>query len=181
MRFDIAHMHSVYTHFSKETTWGFVEESMEHWMIVVSPTDRLLHGAPLFKTARPYYGGLTTLLAVAIQRVWGEFSLRGYCTYFAFLQAICLVLAARVYYVFTGRRWALCLLPLVFAGCNFHFNTSLEYPEPYGLAFCRISRSGLDPRAAETHDNPGVCFRLGMHIVARPNQQCRDRGRDHGR
>jgi hypothetical protein len=128
IRFDIAHMHSVYTHFSKETTWGFVEESMEHWMIVVGPTDRLLHGAPLFKTARPYYGGLTTLLAVAIQRVWGEFSLRGYCTYFAFLQAICLVLAARVYYVFTGRRWALCLLPLVFAGCNFHFNTSLEYP-----------------------------------------------------
>jgi len=123
MRFDV-----VNSPFSRGTPWGLVEESMAHWLIVVGPTDRLLHGAPLFKAARPYYGGLTTLLAVAIQRVWGEFSLRDYCTYFAFLQAICLVLAARVYYYFTGRRWALCLLPLVFAGCNFHFNTSLEYP-----------------------------------------------------
>jgi len=102
--------------------WGDIEHFMAHWVVVVGPTDRLLHGAPLYEAARPFYGGLTTLLAVGLQRVWGEFSLRDYCVFIAGLQAVGLVLALYVYYRLTGRRWALCLLPLILAGCNHHFS-----------------------------------------------------------
>ena len=73
--------------------WGDIELFMAHWVIVVSPADRLLHGAPLYEAARPFYGGLTTLLAVGLQRIWGEFSLRDYCVFIAGLQAVGLVLA----------------------------------------------------------------------------------------
>jgi hypothetical protein len=111
MRFDLSGFH-----------WGDIEEFMEHWLIVIGPADRLLHGAPLFKSAQPIYGGLTTLLAVGLQRTWGEFCLRDYCVFIAGLQAVALVLALPVYYHLTGRRWALCILPLVLAGCNHHFS-----------------------------------------------------------
>ena len=73
--------------------------------------------------------------------------------------------AARVYYVFTGRRWALCLLPLVFAGCNFHFNTSLEFPNhtawrPVAFHVATWIFVLLRPT------NPAVCVGLAMRIVA---------------
>lgn len=106
--------------------WDLTEIRMNHLLYVVSHADRLLHGARLFHGATPSYGQLTTLVNVAMQRLLGEFTLRGHLAFIMGLQTLVMLALLRTYYFLSRGVWLLCWPALVVAGCNFWLVTWLE-------------------------------------------------------
>ena len=106
--------------------WDVTEIHMNHWLYVASHADRLLHGARLHYGATPSYGQLATLVNVALQRLLGEFTLRGHLAFIVGLQTVVMLALLRTYYFLSRGAWLLCCPALVVAGCNFWLVTWLQ-------------------------------------------------------
>lgn len=106
--------------------WDLTEIRMEHWLYVVSHADRLLHGSQLQHQATPSYGQLTTLVNVALQKLLGEFTMRGHLAFIVGLQTVVMLSLLRTYYVLSRGVWLLCVPALILAGCNFWLVTWMQ-------------------------------------------------------
>ena len=97
-------------------SWESIERDMAHWLNVISHADRMYHGAELFHSANPVYGQLTAMLSVALQRVFGEFSLCDYTRLILALETMGLLVLAVVYFRLAKGRWLPVVFPLLHAG-----------------------------------------------------------------
>ncbi|MGH7135234.1 MAG: hypothetical protein ACREHD_05800, partial [Pirellulales bacterium] len=88
--------------------WDLTEVRMNHWLYVVSHADRLLHGARLHYGATPSYGQLTTLVNVALQKLLGEFTMRGHLAFIIGLETVVMLAVLRTYHFLARGVWLLC-------------------------------------------------------------------------